>query len=186
MVERESGCGAGTGEQLSSSSPSLLCRLDQTHVPMLLARVALGGVFITQSLAKIAEPIHFLKVIREFQLLPENPPFFINMTAIGMPWVELICGILLVIGFRMRGAALLVLLMMVTFTTAVFLRALGEFNTLGIPFCDIEFDCGCGGGKPINICRKLLINSGLTIAALVATFSSSRFLTIESLFKKKS
>jgi uncharacterized membrane protein YphA (DoxX/SURF4 family) len=152
---------------------------------MLLARAALGYVFIDQAIRKIGDPVHFLKVLREFQLLPESPSYYLNTTAVALPWIELLCGAMLIIGVRMRGAALLVLLMMVSFTTAIFIRALGVFNAGDIAFCAIEFDCGCGDGEPINICKKLLINSGLTLAAIVTAFSRSRLLTLESLFKRE-
>ena len=163
-----------------TENPSLLRRIDNTHLPMLLARLIVGGDFIVMAVHKIAEPVEFLKQIREYHLLPDWTPYFINMTAIAMPWVEILCGILLIIGFRLRGAAALALLMLTAFTIAILIRAAGVYNEGGIALCDIKFDCGCGAGV-IRTCLKVPQNLGLMVLALVATLSRSRRLAIESL-----
>jgi hypothetical protein len=60
-----------------------------------------------------------------------------------------------------RGAALMLLTMLVPFTLLVLRRALAIHATQGTPFCAISFDCGCGAGEVV-ICTKLLENSALT------------------------
>ena len=163
-----------------SDQPSLLRRIDNTHVPMLIARAVLGVLFIYMAISKIADPVKFLKDIHEFRLLPESAPVFLNLAAISLPWIEVLCGILLLVGFRLRGASATLLAMLIAFTVAIFIRAMGIHGERDILFCDIAFDCGCGSG-PINTCNKLGENLSLIALAAIATFSNSRKLAIESL-----
>ena len=132
------------------------------------------------AISKIEDPINFLKDIREFHLLPESPPIFLNLAAITLPWIEVLCGILLLVGFWLRGASATLLAMLIAFTVAIFLRAMGIYGEGGILFCDIEFDCGCGSG-PINTCLKLSENLALIALATIATFSNSQNLAVEPL-----
>ncbi len=145
---------------------------------MLAARLIVGGVFLWLAFSKLADPILFLKNVREYHLLPESPPIFINLTAVALPWVEIVCGVLLVIGLWIRPAALIALGMLLAFTPAIFARAVGVYNAGGIAFCAIEFDCGCGTGA-INICKKLGENSSLILLSLVAVLSQSRKFAVD-------
>jgi len=163
-----------------NQQPSLLRRIDATDVPMILARLVVGVVFVYLAIHKIVEPVQFLKNIREYHLLPETPPIFLNGSAIVLPWVEIICGLLLIVGFWLRGAGAIILVLMVFFTTAIFVRALGVYHDTGIAFCAIKFDCGCGAGV-INICKKLAENVSLTVLSTVVLVSRSRRFAIDSL-----
>ena len=163
-----------------SRSPSLLRRLDDTHVPMLLARLIVGGYFAYLAVQKIADPVDFLKDIREYNLLPESVPLLFNLTAVTLPWIEVLCGLLLVAGLCVRGSASVILALMIFFTTAIFIRALGVYGQGGTAFCAIEFDCGCGSGV-INICNKLATNLSLTGLTVIALLSRSRRFSLESL-----
>lgn len=159
-----------------SARLSTLKRLGASGVPLLIARLIVGGLFIYMGIMKVAEPVAFLKLIKLYEILPLQPPIFINATAITLPWIEIVCGVALVTGVFRRGAAVIITVMLLVFTPAILIRAIdlyaggtGEFPT----FCDVAFDCGCGGGA-INSCRKLAENSGLLVLAVFAIFSSSR------------
>ncbi len=163
--------------------PSLLERVDNTHLPMLLARGVLGIAFIYYGIHKISDPIDFLKQIREYHLFPLSPPEFINMTAVVMPWIEVLCGVLLLVGLWLRGAAFMVLAMLTVFTTAIFIRTMRVYGEGGQSFCKIAFDCGCGAGL-IVICKKLAMNLSMIGLALVGLLSRSRRYAVESLRAK--
>jgi len=121
----------------------------------LLARWALGAFFIWMGLHKALDPVSFLKLVRQYDLV-QTPPL-LNLIAAGLPWFEIFCGALLLIGVAPRGAALLILAMLVPFTLAIFRRALLLHEAGGLPFCLIKFDCGCGSGE-VFVCRKLTEN----------------------------
>jgi uncharacterized membrane protein YphA (DoxX/SURF4 family) len=151
---------------------------------MLLARFLVGGYFAYLAIGKISDPIKFLKDIREYHLLPESMPFLFNFTAVSLPWIEILCGILLILGVWLRASAAVILVLMTFFTTAIFIRALGVYGGSDTAFCAIEFDCGCGSGV-INICLKLITNLGLAALTAVVLLSRSRRFSLESLFGRR-
>ena len=143
----------------------------------LLARLALGGTFVTLGALKIAEPVAFLKAVRQFGVVADTDPALLNSLAAWMPWIEVWCGLLLVLGIGVRGAALLLLAMLLVFTPAIVSRGLELQAQAGVAFCEIAFDCGCGTGV-INVCSKLTQNAVLIGLALLALLSPARRLAL--------
>jgi len=131
-----------------------------------LARLILGGVFLYMGLNKALDPVGFLKLVRQYDLV-HGPPW-INLVAVTVPWLEAFCGALLVAGVAVRGTALLALAMLVPFTALVIRRALEIQAATGSAFCAIRFDCGCGAGE-VWICAKIVENTLLTLLALFLT-----------------
>ena len=121
----------------------------------LLARVVVGALFIYMGLQKALHPVEFLKLVRQYDAL--HSPWSLNLVASALPWFEIFCGLLLVLGIGVRGTAVMLLLMLIPFTVLVLLRALAIREAGGQPFCAIKFDCGCGAGE-VFICRKLAEN----------------------------
>lgn len=140
-----------------------LVRLEKIEDPpasrvWLVARWLVGGFFIYSGLAKVMEPAEFLKLLRLYELASQ--PVAMNLVAAVLPWFEVFCGLLLVLGIAVRGAALVFVLLLVPFTAVVVHRALGIQQATGLAFCAIRFDCGCGTGE-VAICRKLVENGVL-------------------------
>ncbi len=96
----------------------------------LVVRLYLGGVFLTACIHKLLHPDVFALDVATYQLLPL---WAVNFYALVVPWVELMAGAMLVLGVRVRGASLLVLLMMLSF-----MIALGWALHLGL-----DMSCGC-------------------------------------------
>lgn len=156
------------------SRAGFLARADASGIPLLTSRAIAGLWFLAFGVKKIAaEPQNFLKSLREYELLPFDPPVFINSMAVVLPWLEVVVGVCLVLGIFLRGASLSYMAMLLAFTTAVFLRALGVYGAEEIGFCSIQFDCGCGQGE-VLICRKLAENSLLLALGLPILLSRSR------------
>jgi len=107
----------------------------------LLARLYLGFVFVYACLHKIAEPATFALDVATYQFLPLP---LINIFALVMPWLELLTGVMIVLGLRTRAAALLIAGMMVAF-----MIALGWALAQGL-----DMSCGCfaasGEADPIS------------------------------------
>jgi uncharacterized membrane protein YphA (DoxX/SURF4 family) len=129
----------------------------------LLARWLLGAAFLYLGLNKALHPIEFLKLIRQYDLTQDA--LLLNSIAAVLPWFEVFCGLLLLAGVAVRGTALTLALMLVPFTLLVLHRALFLQAAQNLPFCAINFDCGCGAGKEF-ICRKLLENVVLFVLSL--------------------
>jgi putative oxidoreductase len=96
----------------------------------LAARLYLGAVFVLACWHKIVEPGAFAIDIATYQILPLA---LVNPMAIVLPWVELVAGVLLIVGFRTRAAALLVAGMMSMFTVAIVIAV----NK------GLDMSCGC-------------------------------------------
>lgn len=157
---------------MMGGSASWWRRVDDSGVPLLLARAVLGLTFIYMGGHKLGDPIDFLKLVRQYQMLPETPPIFLNSTAIVLPWLEMVSGVALLVGLRQRGAAACIAIMLGVFTPAILLRALRMLSEGGGSFFEIKFDCGCGSGE-VYAWKKLLSNSGLLALAVVAAASRS-------------
>lgn len=137
------------------------------EILLVLARIGLGALFLYMGLNKALHPVEFLKLVRQYEAL--HTPLLLNLVASALPWFEVFCGLLLVLGLAVRGAALMIVAMLIPFTILVFLRALAMKEAGGVPFCTIRFDCGCGAGE-VLICRKLAENILLMAAAVGLIF----------------
>lgn len=102
-----------------------------TH-PWLTVRVqiALGAIFLVAALPKIADPPSFAHMIYNYRILPGG---LINISALTMPWVELLAGLALILGVWVRPARWIITLLLVTFMIAITIN-LGRGNAI---------DCGC-------------------------------------------
>jgi uncharacterized membrane protein YphA (DoxX/SURF4 family) len=96
-------------------------------VPM---RWYLGGLFFLACLHKIADPGVFALDIATYDVLPLA---LVNLMAVILPWIELVAALQLLLGLRVRPAALLVSAMMVMFLVALAI-ALGR---------GLDMSCGC-------------------------------------------
>jgi uncharacterized membrane protein YphA (DoxX/SURF4 family) len=121
-----------------------------------LIRWILGSIFIYMGLTKALHPEAFLKLLRQYDLTESS--LLLNSIAAGLPWFEVFCGLLMLLGVAVRGTALLLILMLVPFSLVVLKRALTISGLQHIAFCAVRFDCGCGNGE-VLICRKLAENT---------------------------
>jgi uncharacterized membrane protein YphA (DoxX/SURF4 family) len=127
-----------------------------------LLRWVVGALFVYLGLSKALDPVQFLKLIREYEIVAS--PVLLNVLAVTLPWIEVFLGILLISGVAVQGSALVLILMLVPFTLAVLRRAWAIHASQGIPFCAVRFDCGCGLGE-VWICSKLAENTLLLVVS---------------------
>jgi len=146
---------------------------------LLAFRLVLAAIFIYAAVQKIGRPLAFADEIRMYRILDIGPTLYIS--AIALPWIELLCGISLVTGFFLRGSAFILLVLNAVFLVAVSFRTAGMMREEGIPFMQVFFDCGCGFGETFAW-KKLLEDSLfflLSLALILApayrfVFSSAR------------
>jgi uncharacterized membrane protein YphA (DoxX/SURF4 family) len=117
-----------------------------------LARWILGALFVYMGLKKALDPVAFLKLTRQYDVV--HTPLLLNSIAAALPWFETFCGMLLLTGIAVRGTALTLVAILIPFTWLVLRRALVLQAQRAIPFCAVKFDCGCGAGE-VYICGKL-------------------------------
>ncbi|HEU4520696.1 MAG TPA: MauE/DoxX family redox-associated membrane protein [Thermoanaerobaculia bacterium] len=102
-----------------------------TH-PWLTVRVqiALGAIFVAAALPKIADPPGFAHMIYNYRILP-GP--LVNISALVMPWLELLAGAALILGVWKTAARNIIAALLVVFLIAI------TFNLMR----DNAIDCGC-------------------------------------------
>ncbi len=128
------------------------------------SRLIVGATFIYASVYKIAEPLAFANSIWNYHLAPGA---LINLTALVLPWVELLAGLGLILGLFYRGSALLVNGM-----TIIFMFALTYAVASGL-----DIDCGCfkeGAAGTGSAMKALLSDIALLALTLQIWFSKSR------------
>ena len=133
------------------------------HIACLLVRTGLGIVFIWASWDKIWHPDEFASIIDNYRILPAAA---VNLAAVVLPWVEFICGLLLLSGRLVPGAALTIDLLLLIFLLAT------AFNL----YRGLDVNCGCfsvspdaGGDSALNLVRNgLLLAAGLWLLIYTA------------------
>ena len=91
-------------------------------------RLFLGCTFIFASWHKIVSPDQFATILYGYAVFPHP---FINVIAIVMPFVELVCGITLVTGLLKRSGLLLINAMLVITSYSIHYTKLYEFPPPG-------------------------------------------------------
>lgn len=124
---------------------------------VLVCRLVLGGIFLYASLDKIAHPDQFAATVANYRLLPG---ILVNLFAICLPWVEFVCGLLLMAGLFSSGSLALILGML-----SLFIVAVGINMARGL-----DISCGCFDtveGRVIGV-RLLLEDLGMIGLGVVA------------------
>ncbi|MFH1123512.1 MAG: MauE/DoxX family redox-associated membrane protein [Pseudomonadota bacterium] len=102
----------------------------RSRILPLVIRMILGIVFLLASIDKILHPEAFAEAITNYRILPDA---IINLTAIVLPWIELMVGLCLVSGIWVPGASLLSALLLMVFLGAIL------FNVAR----GLDIECGC-------------------------------------------
>ncbi len=102
-------------------------------------RLYIGILFLYASMVKIPYPAEFAEALASYQIVPY---WALNFVAVYLPWVELTCGLFLIIGLSTRAASSVIASLLVCF-------AIGQAINLvrGVPI-----SCGCfdNAGDPIS------------------------------------
>jgi len=91
----------------------------------------LGALMLWAAVSKLANPTDFLGSIYAYEL--PLPRVLVQTVAVVLPWLELLCGLLLVAGLWLETA-----LVLVTSLLALFVLATGQAWIRGL-----EIGCGC-------------------------------------------
>ncbi|MGE3108185.1 MAG: DoxX family protein [Phycisphaerales bacterium] len=170
--------GCSSGSCCGGTCRDKACVLSYIAPPL---RLALGGLFLFAAYNKLLVengPQVFSASVKAFKVIdPEGAPALFQLAVYATPWIEIVAGISLVIGFWTRAAAGVLAAMLVVFIaliTSVLMRGLdtkcGCFGKLS-PFC----------GEQVGVCNivqnTILMAMALTIAnARTLYFSVDRLL----------
>jgi uncharacterized membrane protein YphA (DoxX/SURF4 family) len=128
------------------------------------ARLIGGLVFLWAGGSKLGSLKSFTRIVLEFDLLP---PYAARILAYVLPELELITGLLLLVGVMVPFASVVALAMLSCFSIA--LRSVSRRRKV--------LTCGCfgGRGRPVTYKEALLRNSLLAILVLLSgCFSALR------------
>ncbi len=104
----------------------------------LICRLTLAIIFFYAGVEKIINPRDFAVAIYNYQLLPDC---LINLSALFLPWLEILIAASLIIGINTRGAALLSSVLFLIFATALTINLIRG----------LDISCGCFGASSGNI-----------------------------------
>ena len=115
-------------------------------------QIALGIIFVVAALPKIVDPPSFAHMIYNYHLLPGA---LINFMALVMPWIELLCGLALILGIWQGTARSIIGALLITFVLAIAIN-LARGNAI---------DCGCFDTSAAGKSREeRLHDMGLVVA----------------------
>jgi len=111
-------------------------------------RLILAGIFVYSGYIKVQSPLEFAAAIAGYKLVPDS---LIFPLATYLPWLEIALGALLLVGWKIRYAALGAAALLLAFSvilTVTYARG-------------IDADCGCFGFgqkiSPLTIARDMLM-----------------------------
>lgn len=96
----------------------------------ILLQLVLGFVFLYAGLQKISHQNEFLLIVKNYQLIPLNLERIFSLV---LPWMEFTIGSMLVLGIYVKQAALIAILVLVTFSMVIGINIIRG----------ISFSCGC-------------------------------------------
>ena len=130
--------------------------------PWRIVALIIGGTFIYAGLIKAMDPVGFANDIDNYKILPW--PLAVRL-AFYLPWLEMLCGLALILRFFYRGG-----LFILTGLTFVFIAASVVAKVRGL-----DITCGCFGhvGKNWSFTGHLALDIAILIA-LIGLWISNR------------
>ena len=139
------------------------------------SRLLLCVTFIWASIHKISFPYDFAMQVATYQILPL---YLVNLQAIILPWLELIVGVLIIVGIWTRPASLITCGLNVMFIVAIAMAL----------SADLHLQCGCfasaEAGEAMD--ASLIVRDiGLFIAGAFLVYIQPDRLTLDHWIKRR-
>jgi putative oxidoreductase len=111
---------------------SFVKKIIQSKYLALVLRLYIGTLFIYASMSKVPYPAEFAQALASYQIIPF---WAVNFIAIALPWIEVICGLFLIIGLRSKAVASIIGFLLILFTLGIMINLLRA----------APINCGCFG-----------------------------------------
>ncbi len=148
---------------------SLVRRLATHPFPALVFRLYIAGLFIYAGMYKINYAAEFAETIASYRMVPY---WAVNFMAVTMPWIELVCGILLVCGIRVRSAIVIAGSMLAVFTVGIAVNLIRN----------APISCGCFHSMGDTISWRTLLRDLAWVAMTVHVYFYDSLLRLERKF----
>ena len=126
------------------------------HVSTLVVRLGLGCLFLWSSLPKIRQPYDFLSSVYDYELIG---PKLGMLTAMALPWLELLVSLCLLGGIFVSGALL----------ASIGMAGMFTFVLSWALYRGLEIGCGCFGAGTELISYSILIRAlGILLISITA------------------
>jgi putative oxidoreductase len=141
-------------------------------------RFCIGVLFLFSGTTKLYDPDSFARVIARYDVLPD---VLIGYAAVVVPALEVLVGLLLVIGFKVRAASSLFMLLMAVFILFISVNVIRGRS----------FDCGCFNAGLLgleayeNTSLWLIIRDCIFLAACAVVFRADRHLCSIDNYREK-
>lgn len=138
--------------------------LRQNDYLYLVVRLFVGIIFIYASIDKIADPGQFARIVYNYHMVPGA---LINIFALILPWLEMVCGISLILGIYKEGSVVIFNLMVLAFIIGISVNI----------YRGIDLECGCftvsskARGSAINL---LIRDIGLLVLTIYLFWGKSK------------
>ncbi len=123
-------------------------------------RLVVGGMFIWAGLLKILDPLEFAQNIANYRVFSRDLSL---LAAIVLPWLEVLCGALLIFGIFRSASSLLLSGLLAAFLVLI---------TVTI-FRGLDVDCGCFGSFGRHVDFRLLLADIVLLYLTLNIFVSS-------------
>jgi len=107
-------------------------------------RLIVGGAFVYAGVLKAADAQRFAQDILNFRVVG---PELAVLTALFLPWLEIVCGAFLILGWLRRASSLLISVMLAGFIGLVIVTIARG----------LDVDCGCFGALSGQADWKLVV-----------------------------
>ncbi len=128
---------------------------------LLVLRLVVGGVFLWAGILKIFDPLEFAQGIADYRVFPRVISLFL---ALVLPWLEVLCGVLLILGVFRNASALLVSCLLAGFLVLIISAILRG----------LDIDCGCFGSLSQKADYKLILTDSLLLFFSLNIFFSRK------------
>lgn len=138
-----------------------------THPYTALAlRLYIAGLFIYAGMTKINYTAEFAETIASYRMVPY---WGVNALAVILPWIELICGVLLICGIRVRSTIVITGALLLVFTVGIVINLIWK----------APIDCGCFHTLGETISWKTLVRDLIWVSMTVHVFCYDRIFRLE-------
>jgi len=138
----------------------------------LLLRVSLGVLFLITGLQKVSHPGNFAEVIANYGLLPKP---LVHLSALFVPWLEILLGICFILGWLTRAASLLMAGLSLAFA----------FFVGSAVYRGLDVDCGCFAGASSVSWWHVALDLGLTMLSILFLTRGAVLLSLDTFLGKR-